>query len=172
MLIPINISKQGDITFDENLVCSVGFLRDALNKHGKKAVAAIVLYSDVLSVYHSMPDEVKKNEIASSLEIKQTIFEEKLVKEGLQRYATFIKETAIGKLLVGFEKKMNEQAQLMLTTEMTLDTMDLWNKSLEKIAETPKNYSDMKDAYKNEEEAVKKRIKGNRTLSFAETLYE
>jgi hypothetical protein len=173
VIIPINISPNGEINFDENLVCSINSLREVFKKFGIKPTAAVMFYCDLLSPYHSLHEDIRMDYIKDGINLIKFNDDDSIVKNAIKEYSNFCANTSIGKLMIGLEKKMDEFGEEMQTDKINAENRKQWAADIIDIGKMPEIYMKTRDMYKKtEEDAVKKRIKGDRKLTLGERLSE
>jgi hypothetical protein len=163
MLIKIVRERNGDIVFDENMVCSIEFLRAVYDRYGKGAVAYIVWYADIDSPFYDIPHTSKTEMLAESCKLSKVVYENPMVVNAINKYEEFILETPQGAMLAGFKKQLLAIGKLLLKEKVDMENLDAITKALKENATLPQKVSEIQKQYQDTEKEIQKYlIKGGR----------
>ena len=108
MLIKLTREKSGNILFDENLVCQIEFLRVVFDKYGKSAVAYVIWYADIDSIFNDLPDQLKEEQIGTSCGLDKKVIKSKEIEYAIFEYDKFCKSKASGVVVYDFFLNLEE----------------------------------------------------------------
>lgn len=166
MLIPITITPKGEITFDENLVCSNAAMRNIFNKYGRSGVAYVVFYADIESPYYDLNNEELKITTISyavGLDVKKATQQD--IKDACKELEEVILSTTVGIYLKGFQTKMQQFGKSMIYDELTDENRSDWIEDMKKGGGLNKVLDDIKQQYRNTQDEVRSKfkLKGGKT---------
>ena len=163
MLVKITRERNGNISFDDNLVCSIEFLRKIYDKYGKGAVAFVAWSADIDSEFHFLPKEIQIELLLSSCSITKKIIEQKEFEIAIKEYNTFCINTPEGSLLSGLKKQEKEIGDFLNNTTYNAENADIISKTIEKHYNLHDKIQAVQKQYRDKEKEIQRfMIKGDR----------
>jgi hypothetical protein len=156
MLIKLTREKSGNILFDENLVCQIEFLRVVFDKYGKSAVAYVIWYADIDSIFNDLPDQLKEEQIGTSCGLDKKVIKSKEIEYAIFEYDKFCKSKASGVFLDGYRTQMRNIGNFLKTQHIDLDTIEKVSKTLKDNADLIDRVSALEDTYREDEAELSK----------------
>jgi hypothetical protein len=163
MLVKITRERNGNISFDENLVCSIEFLRVIFEKFGKGAVAYVAWSADVDSEFYDLPTEIKEEQLSASCGIEKKIIVNTTIISAIEQYKKFCLNSPSGSFLSGYKKKLLEFGRLFNNEILTLENAETMSKIMKENATLADKINAIQKQYRdNEKEIQRFMIKGDR----------
>lgn len=163
MLVKITRERNGNISFDDNLVCSIEFLRKIYDKYGKGAVAFVAWSADVDSEFYDLPNEIRTEQLLASCGITKKIVDTAELQAAVLEYSKFCLNTPSGSYLSGYKKKLLEFGKLLNDNPLNLENAETISKIMKENANLNEKIQAIQKQYRDTEKEIQRfMIKGDR----------
>ena len=154
MLVKPTKEKNGDISFNENLVNSIEFLRQIHVKFGKGAVAYVAWSADIDSDFYGLPKDFIDEQLMATCSIDKKIIESPIIISAIKEYKDFCLNTPEGIFLSGLIFQQVEIGAFMSKTKYTEETADIITKTIDKNYDLMTKIQSVRKTYQQREQEL------------------